>query len=304
MSATMLLFGPRWLLLLPLLLLVPLATMCNRRLLIPLVISAFLIVGPLMRFNLPLGKVGSNYSGAEKLRVLSCNIDGAHCDISHLVSVIKEMSVDIVALQECPEEIKLLLPVGWYMIKDGSFAIISRFPVRKVNTVQITSPKSKWPGTFLLHTIVHSPDGDIAVCTIQLPTPRVGLMRILDRYSFVRLSRSGKFYEETDRRRHVALEIRRYIETISMPVIIAGDFNTPVDSTIYRLVWSSFKNAFSEVGLGYGWTQRVSVRGFYYSSRIDHILTGKGLKPLLSEVGPDIGSDHLPLIADIARIIP
>ena len=296
----MLLYGPRWLLSLPLFLLIPMAAFCDRLLLIPLAIAALIIFAPFMRFNLPLGKItGATHPGMQKLRVFTCNIDSARFDTTDLVSTIKEMSVDIVALQECPEDIKLLIPVGWYMIKEGSFAIISRFPVRKVNTVQITSLKSIWPGTYLLHTIVHSPDGDIAVCTIQLPTPRVGLMRILDRHTVVRPSRSGKFYEETDRRRYVALEVRRYIDTISLPLIIAGDFNTTVESTIYRLVWNRFKNAFSEAGLGYGWSQRVAVRGYYYSSRIDHILTGKGLTPLLSEVGPDIGSDHLPLIADI-----
>jgi len=182
-------------------------------------------------------------------------------------------------------------------------AIISRFQLCKVNTVQITPPKSQWPGTYLLHTVVHAPGGDIAFCSIHLPTPRFGLMQLLDRYTLFRPSRSSLFYEETAFRKTVALEISRYIEKISLPVIIAGDFNTPVDSTLYKLIWNDFANAFSERGVGFGWTQRVSVRGYSYSSRVDHILTGKGLTPLLCEVGPDIGSDHLPLIADIARTV-
>jgi len=303
--ATMILFGPRWLLLLPLLVLIFLATISNRRLLIPLAILALIIVGPFMRFNLSLkDTVDSKYSNVPKLRVLSCNIHSANYDMSHLVSAITGMSVDIVALQECPEDITLALPAGWQIVRERGLAIISKFPLSKVNTVQITPPKSQWPGTYLLHAVILAPGVDIAFCSIHLPTPRFGLMQLLDRYTLFRPSRSGLFYEETAFRKTVALEIRRYIEKISLPVIIAGDFNTPVDSTLYKLVWNDFANAFSERGVGFGWTQRVSVRGYSYSSRVDHILTGKGLTPLLCEVGPDIGSDHLPLIADIARTVP
>lgn len=299
--ASMLLFGPRWLLLLPLLLLVPPAAFYDRRLLIPLLLSALIISGPLMHINLPISKItGSVHSGSRKLRVLTCNIDGKFSDKALLASTISKLSVDIVALQECPDDIKLNLPVGWQMITERGLAVISKFPLRKVDTVKITKPGGQWPGTYLLHAAVQAPGGDIAVCSILLPTPRVGLMTILDRHTIVRPSRSRFFYEETGFRRSAALEVRRYVEQISLPVIVVGDFNTPVESTIYRSVWSAFKNAFSEIGSGYGWTQRVSVRSLSYSSRIDHILTGKGLTPLLCEVGTDIGSDHLPLIADLA----
>ncbi|NTV50320.1 MAG: hypothetical protein HGB32_11670 [Geobacteraceae bacterium] len=301
--ATMLLFGPRWLLALPLFLLVPLAVYYDRRLLLPLGIAALIIVGPFMHFNLPLSKVThSDYSGTKKLRVLTCNLDSAKYDTSHLVSVISESSADIVALQECPEEIKLSLPPGWYMITARGLAVLSRFPLRKVNLVQVMPPKGEWPSTCLLHVNAQTPGGDVAVCSLQLPTPRFGLMQILDRYTFLRPSRSGLCLEETAFRHRAAQEVRRYIDTLSLPKIIAGDFNTPVDSSIYKSVWDDFTNAFSEAGCGYGWSQRVSVRNFSYSVRIDHILTGKRFTPLLSVVGPDIGSDHLPVIADLALV--
>jgi hypothetical protein len=79
--ASMLLFGPRWLLSFPLFLLIPMAAFCDRRLLIPLAISTLIIFGPVMRFNLPLGKItGAKHSGTQKLRVFTCNIDSAKFD--------------------------------------------------------------------------------------------------------------------------------------------------------------------------------------------------------------------------------
>ncbi|MBT1070883.1 endonuclease/exonuclease/phosphatase family protein [Pelotalea chapellei] len=93
--------------------------------------------------------------------------------------------------------------------------------------------------------------------------------------------------------------VRVVVDAFPGPIVVAGDFNTPVESVIYRTVWGDLANAFDKVGRGYGITQRVSVKGFSFGARIDHVLAGKGLVPKVCEVGPDIGSDHLPVIADI-----
>ena len=36
------------------------------------------------------------------------------------------------------------------------------------------------------------------------------------------------------------------------PLVIAGDFNLPVESAIYRNYWGGFRNAFSDCGRGFG----------------------------------------------------
>jgi len=71
----------------------------------------------------------------------------------------------------------------------------------------------------------------------------------------------------------------------------------PVESTIYRANWGSCRNAFSSVGHGFGWTRVLP----HFSLRIDHVLSCGGWRPLHAMVGPDLGSDHLPLIVDLAR---
>lgn len=79
--------------------------------------------------------------------------------------------------------------------------------------------------------------------------------------------------------------------------MIAGDFNLVVESAIYRRHWSRCRNAFSRVGRGFGYT-RVLRR---FSARIDHVLSCGSWDPVAVELGPDLGSDHLPLIADFQR---
>ena len=55
--ATVMLFGPRWVYGLPLLLLVPAAALRRRRLLLPLAASAIVLVGPIAGLCLPLGQL-------------------------------------------------------------------------------------------------------------------------------------------------------------------------------------------------------------------------------------------------------
>ena len=42
--------------------------------------------------------------------------------------------------------------------------------------------------------------------------------------------------------------------------ILAGDFNLPVDSAIYREYWSGYRDAFSDAGWGFGYTEWPRVR--------------------------------------------
>ena len=86
------------------------------------------------------------------------------------------------------------------------------------------------------------------------------------------------------------------------PIVTIGDFNTPT--------WSPFFQSFlKKSGLvdaaGTSWptATRFSIRWFarpfYFGSPIDHILVSPNIEVKRFEVGPDIGSDHLPLIADL-----
>jgi len=79
------------------------------------------------------------------------------------------------------------------------------------------------------------------------------------------------------------------------PVIIAGDFNMPVDSTIYRRFWSGWQNAFSTAGFGYGYTKFTDRWGV----RIDHVLASRGWQIRTAGVGPDLGGDHRPVLVEL-----
>ena len=77
-----------------------------------------------------------------------------------------------------------------------------------------------------------------------------------------------------------------------------GDFNAPSESTVFRRCWSPWTDAFCAVGWGLGFTKNSEKAGWSYGSRIDHILASPQLRPVRCWVGADIGSDHLPLLAE------
>src|SRR4051812_33715660 len=70
--ATLVLFGPRWLCALPLPLLGLPSAIWHRRLLLPLAMSAVVIVGPMMGFQVHWP---ARATGQATLRVMTCNVE-------------------------------------------------------------------------------------------------------------------------------------------------------------------------------------------------------------------------------------
>lgn len=87
--------------------------------------------------------------------------------------------------------------------------------------------------------------------------------------------------------------------------IIAGDLNTsPWGGVVARLDALGLRSAYSTVGAGAGFTFPVSGRyralPIPPAVRIDYVLIGPGGRAMEAEVGPDVGSDHLPMMVRIA----
>ena len=94
--------------------------------------------------------------------------------------------------------------------------------------------------------------------------------------------------------------IAPYVRSQTHPVIVLGDFNVSMWSPYYR-------QAVSAAGLrnsreGFGVLPSWSPRGWmtWLAIPIDHCLVSAELVVLNTQTGRNIGSDHLPLIVDVA----
>ena len=104
--------------------------------------------------------------------------------------------------------------------------------------------------------------------------------------------------------------IREQLAGAQSPIILAGDFNTTSQTSIYRAFKAILNNSHDQAGWGFGFTYpSASAGGFGLHLpamvRIDHIFTSPHFKTTFSNVLPDDGgSDHYPVVAKLLLLSP
>ena len=289
--ATLFLFGPRWICALPLVLLVPLAVIWHRRLLLLLLISGMLILGPIMGLKVHF----SDSTTPMSLRVLTCNVDQGVFRVGALAELIDRTQPDIVALQEVKQVPPLVWPKGWHVVFIDELLVASRHPIVEQGSV----PRETVPGKLVgIRYLIKLPSRDVQFFNLHLVTPRPGLEAVLDSKRGLDLSGIPQLDAILQVRTEESWLTSAWVANFPGPKIVAGDFNMPADSGIYRDTWSFLRNAFASTGFGFGFTKLTEQKGWTYGARIDHILYSPPWQCVRAWVGPDIGSDHLPMLAD------
>lgn len=294
---TLILFGPRWGYGLPLLVLIPLCLYWDRRRWPVLLLGAVILLFLVMDFHLPWGRLflpaGARY------RVLTCNLHDQGCNLDALRRLIIREDPDFIALQET--EVGDVRPAlaGYHVMTSQRLLVASRFPLREIEEVTGAEPPHTVPQRHAAIYVADTPIGELTVACLHLPSPRFGLSSVLDRQTGLDSSRKEVLEENIRLRRDESTAIKKILDKSPGRCIIAGDFNTPVESAVYRECWGCYRNAFSRTGFGFGSTIKCRVRFVSFGVRIDHILSGAKITPARCWVGPDIGSAHLPVLADL-----
>ncbi len=296
--ATLMLFGPRWPYMLPLVVLVPAAALRRPRSLWVLALTAVCLLGPILGLCVPWRTVFAKVQ--PNVRLLICNLAGPHVDTEVFWDLIEETRPDVVVLQECKQETELPWPSNWHLQRLGQMLVASRWPIQPFTPHVNHHPPSRWPPLNAVYCIIDRPQGPFGLVDVHLGSPRYALQAVLDRRTLVNGQRSHLLNDNIVYRRRESETTSQWIAGLTdQPLMIAGDFNMPADSPIFRRYWGKYANAFSTTGFGFGHTKHSSVAGWSYGARIDHILTGPGFRAIRCWVGPNVGSDHLPVLADI-----
>jgi endonuclease/exonuclease/phosphatase (EEP) superfamily protein YafD len=300
--ATLILYGPRWIYVAPLVALVPSALLLSRRLLVPLAVGGCLAVFCLMGLHLPWLNWGEK--PRPDLRVLTFNAERHHFPGTAFSNLVKREKPDVISFQECsgpsrwsawwqPRE-------PWHDVRRGELRIASRFPIKRVEVSYSDWSLRKGPTQNAVYCVLETPQGDVGFCNVHLETPRRALSTVLDHQKILNLDNVDHADFQIECRRLESKDLLDWLRKFPDPKIVAGDFNLTSDSRIYRGDWNQFRNAFDQTGWGFGHTKQTVIRNQQYGLRIDHILTDERWTPVRCWVGPDVGSDHLPLFADIA----
>jgi endonuclease/exonuclease/phosphatase family metal-dependent hydrolase len=294
----LLLFGPRWMLIFPWLLLVPLALMVSRHVAVTAVLGSVITLFWASGFEVPVPSVMRTAAGAGKtLRVVTYNTDGSTALASRIASDLVSWDADVVLLQDCSPAVgealrqvvrarsALLL---YEMHRDVEFCVLSRVPlqqgVRKARDLgsgedgRALRFSFAWNGT------------PISMATVHLPSPR-------DALGAARRGNTEKL-ESSIRVRYGASRATAAWLAASQPwpaLIVAGDFNLPAESRALREDWSSLRNAFSEAGWGFGHTMFAG----RHRVRIDHVLVSREFAVHGAHVLSGFPSEHQPVVVEL-----
>jgi vancomycin resistance protein VanJ len=297
--ATVLLFGPRWVYLVPTIALLPVCLLLRPWLTVLLGLSALVGLFPLMGLELAWSR--SSDPGQPSLRVLSYNIQRYSVTDRDFAALLDTIQPDVIALQESAGWVPggWHMPEGWHVQRAGEMLVASRWPICRTAVSYFGLPKGRGGVVNGLYCVLETPAGVMGFCNLHLDTPRRGLSAVLDPEKGLDLTQTEYAERRIELRRQESAEVARWLSDFREPKIIAGDFNMPVDSTIYRDVWTRYENAFNRSGLGFGYTKQTTIRHRKYGLRIDHVLIDGPWRPTRCWVGPDLGPDHLPLIAEL-----
>lgn len=293
---TVLLFGPRWVLLLPIPFLALLAAVRDRALLLPLLVSGWLIVGPVMGFRTGWRGWLTGSDPTRDLTVVTFNARDGRSLRRSAERLIADWDADIVGVQECGGTLRAELQAmeGWHTWSTRSICLQSRFRVveSRIMPAEVLQ-RAGGSGVVSSHRI-EADAGPFWLTIVHLGTPRAGLERIRrgSVLEGVRLLERDSFLRQIEHRQAAA-----FAAEAGTPHIVLGDFNAPPESRIYRNQWDGWTNAFSRVGFGIGGTR---LNG-WIRARIDHVLVDDAWAVVDARLGEDVGSDHLPMIATVRR---
>jgi endonuclease/exonuclease/phosphatase family metal-dependent hydrolase len=207
--------------------------------------------------------------------------------------LLDQVRPDLVAIQECAPS-RWKVPPEWHVERGVYSLVVSRYPITKVEKSRREHEVNG------LYCVVAAPAGPIGFCCVDLLTPRRALDKVLDSETIFDLTQTNAATKRIDFRWQESEQLSSLLKQFPESKIIACDFNLTTDSPIYRKFWSAYDNAFSRSEFGFGHTKKTKINIFRYTSRIDHILSTTDFLPLRCWIGPDFGSDHLPVIAEFA----
>ncbi len=253
-------------------------------------VAAFMyLFGPLFLPQMPVACTPSAHE-CTMLRMITYNTCGNSVNPDDLLALIQDTGADIVALQENTVEQRIALErelgeshpyqVLYEFDLVSSIGLVSRYPVldHKLFYLQY--------GVLPYLRATLDLDGlPLTVVVAHMPTPALG--------------RQGYHIRANGDSVALAMMIKP-----DVPTLLLGDFNTTDQSSAYRpLLEAGLYDAFREAGWGFGSTFPAVSRSKWIPGipvvRIDYIWHTEHFATARAWVGPDLGSDHLPLIADL-----
>jgi endonuclease/exonuclease/phosphatase (EEP) superfamily protein YafD len=287
----------RWVFLLPLLAVVPIVAWLRARLLLPVAVGALVVLGPVMGFRTGWRRLLPSPAG-ERVRVVSFNAGGGRVAAQLLPSMLDRWQAQIVAIQECGEALTgaARMVRGWHLHTSRDLCFLSRFPIESASVmdrsaldrIKQSEPDEPGGAGYVVRYRLTGPRGPIRAANLHLETPRKGFEGLMS-------GNQRRMQNNTEIREIESKLARSWVSAGTGPLVVLGDFNTPVESVFFQDNWGDLDDAWSVAGFGLGITKHNGWIGV----RIDHVLTNDDWHIDRATVDGQRVSDHSALIADL-----
>ncbi len=275
-----LLYAPRQPVLAAAVLAALLAPLTRRRWLLPVqLVGCLVALFPIMGL-----KVGLSRRVENRIRLVSYNVYFGKMSRPRLAEEIVAMNADIIVIEAGYRALRGQLKATYpdrAMEELDEFLIVSRFPIQRCvepKPIQGEEDTAKYIGCLL-----DGPSGAFWVYGVHPFSPRHALFG----------GGEAKDANVVFRERQIAgaLESAR---SNGSPFILVGDTNLPDPSPIARKYFAGLRDAFADVGFGFGYTFPAK----HPWMRIDRAFSGDGVRFSNVRVGALGESDHRPLIVE------
>lgn len=229
-------------------------------------------------------------TAGEKIRILTANLYVGNPDPAPFVALLTRLQPDIVVTEETRRRFAAAVRgSGLYPFETGgelSLAddkkVFSRYPIREYR--QLDDLPGRKIGRHAMRLVIETPAGPLVVYAIHADTPR----------SPEQWQDRNAYFER------LAAAVRA--EGEGTPVILAGDWNMPAHSAFFRNFFATTGYRFARPGLWLPVTRFATrlARFGYFGSTIDHVAVSPQVRVTDWTRGGDIGSNHLPVIVDLA----
>jgi endonuclease/exonuclease/phosphatase family metal-dependent hydrolase len=235
------------------------------------------------------------------LRVATYNIRAGLGGMKGVTQDLKSLSADIIALQEVERgrygsknidhaaslakelEMKYAYAPSFSLEeREHGIAVLSRFPLGEIETLQLPQGTGRWPRV-ALKTRIDTPEGPV-------------------RFVCVHLTRPSKMPFSHTRERMAQLRaIFESLEGDSLPPIMAGDFNSTPFSPERWIISRHLQDSWAPWRDGWALTFPLSSIGLPAGSvKIDAVYHDRTWRCGGTWVAPLGSSDHCPVVADVA----
>jgi hypothetical protein len=186
------------------------------------------------------------------------------------------------------------------------FVVATRFPIDSTTAPDVIPYDGRSRSPRFVRDTMKTPFGEVAVYDVHPISPRMGMYALRGKKGLRDELSTGSFFraEHTaNMQRDSALRGMQVHAFASMaageriPVIIGGDTNLPTLSPVLSRELSPFVDGFPSSAFGFGYTYPARLPWM----RIDRILTSHDLVFTGFAVGCEGASDHLCVVADLAR---